>query len=138
MKKIGTEDVKVIDWCPRHPLDRNDARQPLSKCKECGFFGGIEEDKVICHRAGLPLLTNIHVTQFTHGDDLYTARHYDKDIDGEIEGSDPYDYCQKCDMLKVMPNGEHYCLLRQSATPIDSFICYEGEIWKKTKIKEEE
>lgn len=102
------------------------------------FFGGIEDGQVVCHRAGLALLTNIHVTQFTHGEDLYTARYYDKEIDGEIEGSDPYDFCQKCDMCKVMPNGESYCLLRQSAEPIDPFICYEGEIWKKTKREKEE
>lgn len=137
MKKIGTENVTVIDWCPRKSF-REGLKQLLSECNECGFFGGIEDGKVVCYRAGLPLLTNIHVTQFTHGEDLYTARYYDKEIDGEIEGNDPYDFCQKCDMRKVMPNGESYCLLRQSAEPIDPFICYEGEIWKKTKIKKEE
>lgn len=136
MKKIGTENVTVINWCPkRDPF--GDDKQPLSQCDKCGFFGGMEEDKVICHRAGLPLLTNIHVTQFTHGENLYTARHYDKEIDGEIEGNDPYDFCQKCDMCKTIPNGETFCLLRQSAEPIDPFICYEGEIWKITNINQD-
>lgn len=102
------------------------------------FFGGVEDGQVVCHRADLELLTNIHVTQFTHGEDLYTARYYDKEIDGDIDGSDPYDFCQKCDMCKAMPNGEVCCLLRQSAKPIDPFICYEGEIWKITKRNKEE
>lgn len=55
MKKIGTENVTVINWCPKRDDPFGDDKQPLSQCDKCEFFGGMEEDKVICHRAGLPL-----------------------------------------------------------------------------------
>lgn len=136
MKKIKTENVTIVEWCPLRTI--GDTRMTsVEKCEKCSFCGGNENGEITCYRAGLATLNHIHVTEFTHGQKTYRARYYDKDIDGEIEGDDPYDYCQKCDMKLELPNGEWYCLMRQCLEPIDPFICYEGEIWKLIEDKSE-
>lgn len=112
----------------------------IEHCKSCGFFNGVvEEDGEI---KGVDCLRNevgsigAHVTKFQSGDYEYSSREYDKEIDGEIEGDDPYDYCQKCCFNKILANGNDICLLRcgTSGDESSSFCCYEGEIWVKEKI----
>lgn len=134
MKELDVENVKYVYGCPKGGAKR------IGDCYRCIFFEkGKDESTIKCHKAGLPTLTGIHIKQFEHKGYLYTARNYDKNIDGKLESDDPYDVCEKCDMRQFLPNGVDYCLLRNSADfeNIDMFMCYEGEIWKKTKIEEE-
>ena len=57
-----------------------------------------------------------------------------------IYGDDPYNYCQKCCFNKKLENDHEVCLLRTTKTDsdVEMFICYEGEIWEKFPIKEDE
>lgn len=119
----------------------------IEHCKKCSFFNGVVEENgeikgVDCLRNEVGSI-GAHVTSFTSGEYLYKSRYYDEEIDGEIEGDDPYDYCQKCCFNKILANGNEICFLR-CAVPqgeTTSFCCYEGEIWTKerrTDIDEDE
>lgn len=114
----------------------------LEHCKNCNFFNGIvkdgdEEIGIDCLRGEIGAL-GAHVTQFEKGDYVYKSRKYDEEIDGEL--SEPYEYCEKCCFDKTLKNGHNICLLRCSDTGDDPhpFICYEGEIWIKEKIEDDE
>lgn len=127
--EVKVKEVKEIGYCPK-----GEFHIPYKKCKECLFYGGIQNDSINCTYDFIPMAV-IHVTSFTDGDNKYESRYYDEKLDGKIEGDDPYDYCQKCDMFKKLPNGKTYCAIRIASKGglIEPFICYEGEIWKKVK-----
>lgn len=125
----------------------------LKHCKDCSFFNGfIKEDEsktdklknytknnivaVDCLRGDIGNI-RAHVTSFKMGDYLYKSRYYDENIDGKIEGDDPYDFCQKCCFNKKLINGQEICTLRCGIDDESSnFMCYEGEIWEKEKFKD--
>ncbi len=136
MKKETFTSLRVP--CAYHDLKEGTT---IDRCKNCRFFNGEETNEngeittIDCLRGDIPAL-RCHVTAFTMGDYLYTARDYDKKIDGPIDGDDPYDYCQKCCFAKTLSNGNGICLLRCGAgDDIERFMCYEGEIWTKQKIE---
>lgn len=118
----------------------------LDKCHKCNFFNGEVADNkgnitaIDCLRADIPSF-RCHVTAFTmaesDGEWLYSARYYNKETDGQIEGEDPYDFCQKCCFSKKLANGHVVCLLRcGTRSDVDRFMCYEGEIWERKKIED--
>lgn len=117
----------------------------VEHCKDCSFFNGYKKDVfeqitgVDCLRPEIPSI-NCHVTSFTMGEYEYRSRYYDKEKDGEIYGDDPYNYCQKCCFNKKLENDHEVCLLRTTKmdSDVEMFICYEGEIWEKFPIKEDE
>lgn len=125
--EIKVENIRQVSYCP---MRRTSVQ--IKKCGSCPFFEGIKKGDVICNFDAINI-NKIHVTSFTDGDNKYESRNYNEDIDGKIEGDDPYDYCQKCDMLKKTPNGKEICALRCGVKmdDITPFVCYESEIWKK-------
>ena len=101
------------------------------------FFDGFDNDTVKCIKPNFIEFRSMIVTEFTIGDKKYKYRTYDEDIDGEITGNNPYDYCQKCDILKILPNGKQCCTLRYGV-PIEArypFICEDRNIWKEVDKK---
>lgn len=114
----------------------------LEHCKECRFFNGFKENddgdvtSIDCLKDEIPSI-RCHVTSFTMGGATYKARYYDKEIDGELERDEDgcVDYCKKCCFNKRLENGNEICLLRSGVSydSIDSFCCYEGEIWEKVE-----
>ena len=114
----------------------------LDHCEKCSFFNGVEKkgNKIIgvdCLKGEIGQL-NAHVLSFTMGGYLYKARYYDEDIDGPL--SEEYEYCEKCCFNKTLKNGHEVCLLRCAVDndEITNFMCYEGEIWTKEKIEDED
>lgn len=115
----------------------------IKHCEDCNFFNGYEKnenDEIIgvdCLRGEIGSLS-AHVTEFTSKGYLYKSRYYDSKIDGNL--SKAYDYCEKCCFNKTLKNGNEVCLLRISvpSDEVESFCCYEGEIWTKEEIKDEE
>lgn len=137
IRKVFTE---IKTHCRFYPIDGVN----IEHCKDCNFFNGYtkEDDEITgvdCLRSDIGSL-NAHVTSFTSRGYLYKSRYYDKNKDGKIEGDDPYDFCQKCCFNKTLENGEDICLLRCSVNEgeISSFTCYEGEIWEKERIEEDD
>lgn len=131
MENLKIVDVKQIHYCPRS------VNMSLDECKKCVYFDGIDNDTVKCLKCKLIDFNSITVTSFTAGNKDYKYREYDEKIDGEITGDDPYDYCQKCDMYYVLPNGRQCCALR-SDVPIEvnnPFICENRKIWKEVVKK---
>jgi hypothetical protein len=106
--------------------------EPLSTCESCRFFGGMDDENVLCHSNFVTFGTNTHVTEFTDSGYLYKAR---RATEEEHQLVDNYDYCPLCCFHEITPNGSEICLLRESDLG-DGFICYEGEIWEKTKLEE--
>ena len=132
MEKLKIVDVKQISYCPKGRYN-----VPLDDCEKCVYFGGFDEDTVKCSKPNLIDFNSMIVTRFTSNDKEFERREYDKNIDGEIIGDDPYDFCQKCDMFKLLPNGKRYCALRNNV-PIDAlypFICEHRNIWKEVVKK---
>lgn len=130
--EIKTKEVTQLPYCPKGRYNIS-----LEQCKHCEFYDGMNGDCVNCLNDGLYNLSSVSVTRFTVGDTDYYLRKYDKDVDGEIDGDDPYDYCQKCEMLKRLPNGNSFCAIRSSVPKeaIYPFICGEEMIWKKDDKK---
>lgn len=132
MGNLKLKNVEQIPYCPRGKFN-----VPLDDCKKCIFYDGIENRSVKCIKDGLIDFNSITVTRFIADDKEYEYRDYNKEVDGEIDSVDPYDYCQKCDMNKELPNGRQYCVLRNDI-PTDviyPFICEEGKIWKEVVKK---
>lgn len=139
LKEAWTE-VRIP--CYFHMMDGS----TLEHCKKCSFYNGTVEENgelkgVDCLRTEIGSI-RAHVTRFEKGDYVYESRYYDKEIDGPIEGDDPYDFCQKCCFLTELKNGNNICLLRCSTgDDMDektAFMCYEGEIWTKRKVENED
>lgn len=136
-----TIETKVIQ-CFSCPIDKRNCK--VENCEKCKFFNGYikEGDNITgvdCLYDEVHIM-HCHVTSFTCGDYLYKSRLYNEKLDGEIEGSDPYDYCQKCCFNVKLRNGKYYCSLRSgvdSTLAMAPFMCYEGEIWTKEKVNEE-
>lgn len=109
----------------------------MDECKKCMFFDGFDDDTVKCSKPNLIDFKSIIVTRFTSNDNEFEYRKYDEKIDGKIIGDDPYDYCQKCGMFKILPNGKQCCTLRYGV-PIEArypFICEDRKIWKEVVKK---
>ena len=113
----------------------------VEHCRDCSFFNGTVEENgkltgVDCLRGEVGSM-NAHVTEFTSNGWIYHVEEYDSRIHGKIEGDDPYDFCQKCCFNKILANGNDICLLRCATSDEESssFMCYEGEIWKKEKLE---
>lgn len=125
--EIKVENIRQVSCCPMRR-----ASVLIKKCGSCPFFECIKKGDVVCNFDAIDI-NKIHVTSFMNGDDKYESRDYNEDVDGKIEGDDPYDYCQKCDMLKKTPSGKEFCALRTGVKmdDITPFVCYESEIWKK-------
>ena len=115
----------------------------IKYCEECNFFNGVEKNKnneiigVDCLRSEIGSIS-AHVTSFTSNGYLYKSRYYDPELDGKL--STAYDYCEKCCFNKTLINGNDVCLLRVGSPEGDkeSFCCYEGEIWAKEKMDDDE
>lgn len=131
MESLKIETVKQIHYCPKK------ANMLLDDCKKCVYFDGIDNDTVKCLKCKFIGFHSMIVTGFTVGDKEYKYREYDEKIDGEITGDDPYDYCQKCDMYIVLPNGQCCCGVRNDV-PLEAmhpFICEDRKIWKEVVKK---
>lgn len=130
--------VKLKVPCKFYIIDGVD----VDHCKDCCFFNGYKKDmfeqivSVDCIMPEVPPM-NCHVTSFEMGGYEYRCHRYDETKDGEIEGDDPYDYCQKCCFNKEMCNGNEVCLLKIGMDDDNyTFNCHEGDIWEKFPIKE--
>lgn len=119
-----------------------DGRDPET-CEDCNFFNGFTKDEsgeiisVDCLRNEIGQVRG-HVTRFETLEYEYTSRMYDEEKDGPL--SEAYGYCEKCCFNKTLSNGNDVCLLRCGVPSNDAtnFICYEGEIWEKKELTEED
>lgn len=119
-----------------------DGRRTLEDCKLCKYYGGALDDgkAVDCLWNELPVFANFEIKELIKKDYVYRKRLYDPNIDGKIEGPCKTDYCQKCVFDHTMRNGERVCLLRQIGSDVfkSTTCCYNGEIWYKEKLEENE
>lgn len=125
-------------WCPRTCSVEETIK--ISKCNNCVFFNGKENDKIKClYNVGI-LFKRMHVTEFTCNGNIYKAKRIDDFPEEVISKITDDDYCSLCCFDTRLSNDVHVCLLRQSANSdnIDCFCCYDDEIWIQEKAEEDD
>lgn len=138
--KVIDRNIKVEErvYCPWYNGDGYDGTTPVSKCKDCSFFGNIEEGtkKVNCYYDSKLINKHFHVTELTCDGKTYHVRN-PKDMTKEQSKKfvdNDYESCDFCAFSVDLPNDNGYCALRMgSSGNLTPFICYEGEYWEEVK-----